>query len=192
MSRPRRSAPPRPQLRIVAGIAGGRRIDAPAGTTTRPTSDRVREAMFNALVSIDAVSGARVLDAFAGSGALGIEAASRGAASVTFAETDAGARAVITANLAATGLAHLGRVVGVDGGRLVADGPWDLVLADPPYAYEGWPDLLERAVAGLAPEGVLVIESDREIDLGADLHVMRVRRYGGTVVTFASLTGEPP
>jgi 16S rRNA (guanine966-N2)-methyltransferase len=179
-------------LRVVAGEAGGRRIEAPMGTTTRPTSDRVREAIFNALGSLDAVEGAQVLDAFAGSGALGIEAASRGAAAVTFADTDPTARAVISANLTATDLADRGTVTGVDGGQLVAKGPWDLVLLDPPYAFEGWPDLVERAADGLSPDGVVVIESDREVDLGTRLHAMRVRRYGGTVVLFASLTGETP
>ena len=91
-----RRAPTKGALRIVAGTVGGRRIDVPPGQGTRPTSDRVREALFNALESLDAVDGARVLDAFAGSGALGIEALSRGASHATFADTDPQAIEVIS------------------------------------------------------------------------------------------------
>src|SRR5688500_6095905 len=92
-------------MRVVGGSAGGRRLRAPAGRSTRPTADRVREAMFNSLGSLDAVVGARVLDLFAGSGALGIEALSRGAAAATFVDSDARALAVVRANLDDTGLA---------------------------------------------------------------------------------------
>ena len=100
MSRPRPGA-----LRVVAGTAGGLRLEVPPGSTTRPTADRVRQAIFNALDSLDAVEDAAVLDPFAGSGALAIEALSRGAASATLCETSAAARQVIEANLAATGFA---------------------------------------------------------------------------------------
>lgn len=186
-----RTGPPAPSLRIVAGEFGGRRISTPAGTTTRPTADRVRQAVFNALESLDAVDGARVLDAFAGSGALGLEALSRGAAEVTFAEVDRRARSVVEANVAALGVADRARVTGVDGAGLAAAGPWDLVLADPPYAFEGWEALLDAVAAGLAPEGVAVLESDREVALPGSLRALRARRYGGTVVTFAARSGAP-
>ena len=194
--RPRRRAsePSRTKgsLRVVAGTARGRRLDAPPGEGTRPTSDRVREAIFNALTSLGVVDGARVLDAFAGSGALGIEAASRGAAHVTFADVDAGAREVIGTNLAATGFGDVAVVTAADGVALVARGPWDLVLLDPPYAMDRWPELVDALVAGLATGGVAVIEADHEVDLGPLLDAIRVRRYGGTVVTFASPTEATP
>lgn len=176
----------------MAGDARGRRLDVPPGTATRPTSDRVREAVFNALDSLGAVAGARVVDAFAGSGALGIEALSRGADHVTFVEADATARAVVTANLAGTGLGERATVVGGDGARAAATGgPWDLVLLDPPYAFDDWDDLLAQTVAGLGPEGVVVVESDREVPLPPSLRSTRVKHYGSTVVTFAFPAGAP-
>jgi 16S rRNA (guanine966-N2)-methyltransferase len=174
---------------VVAGAARGLRLSVPPGDTTRPTSDRVREAVFNALESLDAVADAAVLDAYAGSGALGIEALSRGAAHVTFAETDAVARAVLSANLAHTGFQAEATVLAGDGARSAARGPWDLVLLDPPYAFDGWPELLAAAAEGLSADGLVVVESDREIDLGPALRGIRIRQYGGTVVTFATRTG---
>src|SRR5689334_4958151 len=132
-------------MRVIAGSARGRRLQAPSGDGTRPTSDRVREATFNALGSLDALVGATVLDLFAGSGALGIEALSRGAARATFVERDRTARTVLEANLAACGFADRAEVVASDADRLLAtagERRWDLALLDPPYAYEGWPELL--------------------------------------------------
>jgi 16S rRNA (guanine966-N2)-methyltransferase len=179
-------------LRVVAGTHRGRRFDAPEGPQTRPTSDRVREAVFNALDSLDAVRGARVLDVFAGSGALGIEALSRGANHVTFAETDRAARATVEANLAALGLGTRAAVVAADGARVLAGGgPWDLVLADPPYAYEGWDALGASVADALADDGLLVVESDREVVLPAALQTARTRTYGSTVVMFAVRAGAP-
>lgn len=194
-ARPRRrpSAPPqRGALRVVAGTHRGRRFDVPGGSATRPTSDRVREALFNALDSLDAVEGARAIDAFAGSGALGIEALSRGASQVTFSDTDAAALAVVTANLDALGLAERARVAaGSAGAALARGGPWDLVLLDPPYAFDGWPDLLDEVARATSPDGVVVIESDREVPLPPTLRGARSRTYGGTVVQFARPTGAP-
>jgi 16S rRNA (guanine966-N2)-methyltransferase len=174
-------------MRVVAGQARGRRLVAPRGLDTRPTSDRAREAIFNSLRSIDAVRGARVADLFAGSGALGIEALSRGAASCVFVERDAGAAAVIEQNLAHTGLSG-GSVARADVMRWVAghaSTPWDLVLADPPYAFDEWSTLLD----GLDAE-VVVIESDREIDPGSRWLITRSKRYGGTVVTFVARAAQ--
>lgn len=185
MTRPKRGS-----LRVVAGSAKGLRFDTPPGTDTRPTSDRVREAVFNALDSLSALDGAVVLDAFAGSGALGIEAASRGAEHVTFVERDDAARSVLVSNLTSTGLADAATVQGGDGLRAVASGgPWDLVLLDPPYAFDQWSTLLEVVAGRLAPEGIAVIESDRELDLPASLDAMRTKQYGSTVVVFATPTG---
>lgn len=178
-------------LRVVAGSARGLRLDTPDGRTTRPTSDRVRQAVFNALDSLGAVEGAAVLDAYAGSGALGIEALSRGAAHATFADTDPAARRAIEANLQRTGLADRATVRSGDGAAAVRAGRWDLVLLDPPYRFDAWIDLLSSVADALAADGVVVVESDREIDLPPGLDASRVRRYGGTVVTFANRTGAP-
>lgn len=168
-------------MRVVAGSARGRPLQAPPGRATRPTADRVREAVFNALGSLDAVEAARVVDLFAGSGALGIEALSRGAASCTFVERDAAARRVLAANLARTGLTDRATVVGEDVGRFVArpHGPFDLALVDPPYAFDGWSELLAALDADL-----VVAESDRPLDPGPGWTLVRSKRYGGTVVTF--------
>ncbi|MCU1371150.1 MAG: putative ribosomal methyltransferase [Ilumatobacteraceae bacterium] len=195
--RPRRSAsssrqpPTRGALRVVAGTAGGRRIDVPAGSATRPTSDRVREALFNALDSLGAVEGAVVLDGFAGSGALGIEALSRGAARATFADTDPQAVEVVRTNLGALGLADAAQVVAGGADRALAFGPYDLVLLDPPYAFDGWDAFLTAVAASLSPEGVVVIESDRDVPLPAGLVGIRSKTYGGTVVQFATAAGAP-
>lgn len=175
---------------MVAGEARGLRLDAPPGDSTRPTSDRVRQAVFNSLESMGAVEGARVLDAFAGSGALGIEALSRGADHVVFSETSAVARAVLEVNLASTGMSGRATVVGRDGAVEVArGGEWDLVLLDPPYRFDGWDLLLAATAEALREDAVLVVESDREIEPPPSLDVIRVKRYGGTVVTFAIPSG---
>lgn len=170
-------------MRVVAGELRGRRLVAPTGVTTRPTSDRVRQATFNALESAGAVDGAAVLDLFAGSGALGIEALSRGAERATFVERDRHALAALRANLAACGLGRdraevvVGDGVGlVAGGRLA--GPWDLALLDPPYAFAGWDELLD----GLDAE-VAVCEWGAAVDPPAGWRLARVKAYGGTVVS---------
>ncbi|MFP5576849.1 MAG: 16S rRNA (guanine(966)-N(2))-methyltransferase RsmD [Acidimicrobiia bacterium] len=179
-------------MRVVAGSARGRRIDAPPGTDTRPTTDRVREAVFNALGSLGVVAGAAVVDLFAGSGALGIEALSRGAASAHFVESDRRAVATIEHNLVTLGLADRAVVVPRPVHVAVADlpAPVDLVLADPPYAFDAWSDLLERLLPCLAPDAVVVVESDRSVTLPDGWEKVRERTYGGTVVLFAR--PEPP
>lgn len=171
---------------------GGRRFAAPPGTRTRPTSERVREATFNALESLGVLDGAVVLDAFAGSGAMGIEALSRGTAHLTFVEPDPTARAVVVDNVDALGLAGRSRVQGGDGVAVLAEARWDLVLVDPPYAWGRWDELWAAVAVGLAADGMVVAESDRELELPAGLHAVRVKRYGSTVVTFASPAGAPP
>jgi len=179
-------------LRVVAGDLRGRRFDAPPGAATRPTSDRVREAVFNALESLDAIDGASVLDAFAGSGALGIEALSRGAARATMADTDPAALAVLEANVAMLGLGD--RVTVLRGAVERALGPgrhFGLVLLDPPYAFVAWDDLLGRVAAALEPGGMVVTESDRELAMPAALRGIRSKTYGGTVVQFATRAGAP-
>ena len=157
-------------------------MQAPVGGTTRPTSDRVREAMFSMLTSMDAVEDAVVLDLFAGSGALGIEALSRGAARATFVESDHAAVGAIRANLAVLGdVAKRATVVCTDALRYVPTGPQiDLTLAYPPYRFVGWPELL----AGLVGRtGRLVAETGADWNPGPEWETVKVKRYGGTVVT---------
>jgi 16S rRNA (guanine966-N2)-methyltransferase len=170
-------------VRVVAGDLGGRRLVAPAGQATRPTSDRVREATFNALESAGAVDGAVVLDLYAGSGALGIEALSRGAARATFVERDRAALAALRANLDAFGLGRdRAEVVVGDAGALLAagrlDGPWDLALLDPPYAFDGWAALL-----GTLDANVAVCEAATEVEPPPGWMTARSKAYGSTVVT---------
>jgi 16S rRNA (guanine966-N2)-methyltransferase len=125
--------------RVIGGTAGGRRLAVPRGTSTRPTSDRAREGLFSTLTAIRGpLAGARVLDLYAGSGAVGLEALSRGAARVLFVEANPGAARVIRANMAAVGLPG-GLLVTGRVERVLARGPdgepgYDLVVADPPYA----------------------------------------------------------
>lgn len=174
-------------MRIVAGAQRGRRLVTPAGLEVRPTTDRVREAIFNALGSLDVVDGAHVVDLFAGSGALGIEALSRGATHVTFVDAAPKALAAVRENLEICGLDSAATVVRADAVSFLerTDVRFDLALLDPPYGFDAW----EQVLASLRAE-VVVIESDRTIDPGAALDVMRERRYGGTVVTIARCTGR--
>lgn len=180
--------------RIVAGAAGGRTLQVPA-RGTRPTSERVREALFSRLEHLDAVAGARVLDLYAGSGALGLEAASRGAAAVTLVEAAAPAAEVCRRNAAALGLGARVTVVADRAERFLARppaAPWRLVLLDPPY------DVAEPALTavlgGLAGDGtleegaVVVVErSTRSPEPGwpAGLARFDERRYGETTLWLA-------
>jgi 16S rRNA (guanine966-N2)-methyltransferase len=171
-------------VRVVSGTAKGKVLRAPDGRDTRPTSDRVREAVFNALGSLGVIDGARVVDLFAGSGALGIEALSRGATHATFVENNRGALAAINDNLAVCDLAARAKVVSGDAARHRIDvDSIDLVLADPPYLFDAWDDLFARL-----PEGIFVVaESNRALEPPPNWEVVRQRRYGSTWVTFAVL-----
>ena len=180
-------SPARPGgLRVVSGSAKGIRLTTPPGTDTRPTADRVRQALFNSLESLDAVEGAVVLDLFAGSGALAIEALSRGADRAVLVDRDYSARQAISVNLAASGFATRAEVRSGDAlAAIEVGGPWDLVLLDPPYRFDEWEDLLGVIVDHLSGRAVVVVESDREVSLAPHLRVIRSKRYGGTVVLFA-------
>lgn len=170
-------------MRVVAGSARGRRLRAPAGDAVRPTGDRVREATFNSLGSLGLVHDAEVVDLFAGSGALGIEALSRGAAHATFVDDSSRSLDVVRANLDACGFTERATVVRSDALEWVrrpGAEPADVALVDPPYRFDRWSELLGALVAR-----TVVIESDREIDPGARFELIRQRRYGGTVVTIA-------
>jgi len=176
-------------MRVVAGLAGGRRLRAPAGRKVRPTSERVREALFNSLGSLGAVDGATVVDLFAGTGALGIEALSRGAVSATFVDADLQAIRVIKDNLRVTGLGDRARVVHADVFRFLADGfpdPFDLAFADPPYAFDDWPTLL-----GALRARVVAIEARSHVALAEGWRPLRSKRYGDTVVTLARFESDP-
>jgi 16S rRNA (guanine966-N2)-methyltransferase len=173
-------------MRIIAGERKGHTIDAPKGLAIRPTSDRVRENVFNIVAPW--VEGARVLDLYAGSGAMGLEALSRGAAAVVFVESNADAVRAIERNLdklrltgatvlradATTGLMQ----------ETAAGRKYDLVLADPPYAMTEY-DTLARYLPGvLAEDGLLVLESAARIEPElAELTVRTSRKYGSTRVT---------
>lgn len=180
-------------MRVIGGELRGRKLAAPALAGLRPTSDRVREAVFDILFSLGGVDGARVADVFAGSGALGIEALSRGAASATFVERDPAAVAGLRRNLAAVGLGDAERsgtaqVVRADAVAWAGatDTRYDLVLCDPPYAFTAWAALLAAL-----PADVAVLESARELELPAGWAVLRSRRYGGTLVTVARSDRAP-
>jgi 16S rRNA (guanine966-N2)-methyltransferase len=166
-------------VRVIAGRFGGRRLSAPRGARTRPTADRVREALFSILGD---VAGARVLDLYAGSGALGIEALSRGAAHATFVDSDPRAAAAITRNLAALGAA--GEVRREDALRYLAraSGRFELVFADPPYSSAGRVagPLAERLPALLAEDARIVTESDKRLPLVLPLPLLVERVYGDT------------
>ena len=167
-------------MRVVAGEYRGRRLQAPRGTSVRPTSDRVREALFSILGDIE---GLRVLDLFAGSGALAIEALSRGAASATLVENDRAALDAIRANLAPLEGANA-EIVRADalawlGGRR---GPFDLVFADPPYSSAGKlaGALSQKLPAALSPNALIVSESDKRDPLTLAFPLEDERTYGHT------------
>jgi 16S rRNA (guanine966-N2)-methyltransferase len=170
-------------VRVVAGDLGGRRLEAPPGRRTRPTADRVREALFSMLGSVEAL---RVLDLFAGSGALGIEALSRGAGAAVFVDRDPRAVAAIGRNLAAVGVegaVHRADVLAfLRWGSARWAAPFDLVFVDPPYssARRLAAPLSERLPALLAKDALVVTESDKRTPLGLALPLARERIYGDT------------
>jgi len=172
-------------VRVVAGVYGGRRLVAPPGDATRPTSDRVREALFSVLGP--SVAGARVLDLYAGSGAIGIEALSRGAAAAVFVDRSPPAIKAIRANLAALGIeadVHRSQAAAALRAAAARGEAYDLVFLDPPYrhAAELGRELSEALPAVLAPGARVVSESDRRDPLALELHLTDERRYGDTVI----------
>ncbi|MEM1334534.1 MAG: 16S rRNA (guanine(966)-N(2))-methyltransferase RsmD [Actinomycetota bacterium] len=166
-------------MRVVAGTLGGRKLVAPDGVATRPTTDRVREAVFNSLGSLGVIDGALVADLFAGSGAVGIEALSRGAAHCTFVESDRTALAALEDNLDRLGLTEVSRVVRSDAVSAASGLDVDIVLADPPYDFDRWPELLTSVRADL-----VVAEAARAVDAADGWQRVRARRYGRAWVSF--------
>ena len=174
-------------MRIIAGQFRGRPLQAPPGSATRPTGDRVREALFSMLASrLGSFDDLRVADLFAGSGALGFEALSRGAASITFVETDTKAQAAIKANAAKLGVSDKVRVLGGSALALGRSEPFDLILADPPYA-NGSGSAVVRSVSDagwLAPGGWMSVETGRRdpVDPG-ELSIEADRQFGKARIT---------
>jgi 16S rRNA (guanine966-N2)-methyltransferase len=177
--------------RIIAGSAKGRRLRVPSGLHTRPTADRAREGLFSSLLSLADIEGARVLDLYAGSGALGLEASSRGAGSVTLVENDPDAVAVLRANVALLALAGT-HVVAQPVERFLAVEPerrYDVALLDPPYALD------VAAVLGLLhpwlADGAVVVVERRtrgpEIAWPPEYDAVRSRRYGAATLWYALL-----
>ena len=173
-------------MRIIAGDRRGARIAAPKGTATRPTGDRVREAAYNL---IGPVEDASVLDLFAGSGAMGLEALSRGARRCVFVESDRVACAVIRDNLEKLRLT--GAVVQQRDAfqalreERAAGRSYDLVLVDPPYG--AWPELQDRLAEALpplvSPDGLLVVETSAKVEPELPLDLVTSRRYGSARIT---------
>lgn len=176
-------------LRVIGGELGGRTLKGPPRSGVRPTSDRVREALFEILAARDA-SMRRVLDLYSGTGAMGIEALSRGAEHCDFVESDSKACAVVRENLLRTGLVDRGKVWPLPVSKALArlEGPYDLVVADPPYEYDRaqaeLAAVLERGL--LAPDGLLVVEHSQRKEWPEELAghgQLTSRRYGDTRIT---------
>lgn len=186
--------------RVIAGVAGGRRLAVPAGRTTRPTSDRTREGLFGTVLAVlGSLADARVLDLYAGSGAVGLEALSRGASEALLVESDARAAAVIRSNIAALGLpgARLrrDRVARVLAGE-VDGGPYDLVFCDPPYALTDaeLTAVLAALLAGgwTAPGALVAVERSSRgapVEWPPGSRPDRSRRYGDATLWYGRVAG---
>lgn len=177
-------------MRVIAGAAKGRRLRAPAGRQVRPTTDRVRQTMFDLLAG--RTQRARVLDLFAGSGALGIEALSRGAREAVFVEESRQACDVILQNLQATGLRSVGHIRRAEALRWLArraKDPFDLVFVDPPYAGDlGFLARVLKRLAGgwVRPGGTVVVEAGAaEVPWPPGLIETKARRFGRTHILVA-------
>ena len=185
--------------RIIGGDAGGRRLRTPTGAGTRPTSDRVREALFSAVdAALGSLHGLRFLDLYAGSGAVGLEARSRGAGVVTLVEQDRRTAAVIRDNVRSLGLSQVDVVVSAVA-RVVERPPrtpYDVVFLDPPYALpaDDVDAVLEKLVAQgwLIPEALVVVERPSRgvgVTWPAGLTAGRQRKYGETTLWYGHATG---
>lgn len=172
-------------MRVISGEFGGRKLIAPEGLSTRPTTDKVRQAVFNSLGSMGVLEGATVADLYAGSGALGIEALSRGAETCVFVERDRAALAALRENIKTLGIEDRSRVVTSD---VLAYAPGitsvDIALIDPPYTFTQWAELL-----GVLRAGLVVAESGREVEAPEGWVQLKVRKHGRTV--FTMLEPEP-
>lgn len=180
-----------PEMRVITGEFGGRRLVAPDGLTTRPTTDRVREAVFNSLAHGGELDGVAAVDLYAGSGAMGLEALSRGAERCTFVERDRNALAALRQNIDALGVADRTTVVAGDvlawlpGLRHV-----DVVFVDPPYDFDAWDRLLGLLTLSGAP--LVVAEAANELEPRPEWAIRRSKRYGRAWVTvFERVASQP-
>jgi 16S rRNA (guanine966-N2)-methyltransferase len=178
-------------MRVISGSLKGRRLKTPSWDGLRPTSDKLRETLFNILAS--RIPGARVLDGFAGTGAVGIEALSRGAAQVTFVESDRRAAALIEQNLELCGIesaytVERGAVTTILR-KLPVEAVFDVIVLDPPYDTPGVLDALEAAASRLAPGGVLVLERATRREPVAPAALTRTRdvKSGDSTLTFYTM-----
>ena len=166
-------------MRVVAGEFGGRKLVAPPGDTTRPTTDRMREAVFNSLSSMGVLDDAVVADLYAGSGAMSVEALSRGAARCVFVERDRAALQALRDNIAALQIADRCTVVTSDVMAWVpAMRGVDLALIDPPYSFAAWPELLAKLEVAYA-----LCEAAREVPAPEGWSTVRAKRYGRAAAT---------
>ena len=179
-------------MRVIAGQFKGRRLKTPSWNGLRPTSDKLRETLFNIVAA--RVEGARVVDGYAGTGAIGIEAISRGAAHVSFVETNARAAALIADNLALCGVEqgytiHRGDVASVLR-QLPGDATFDLILLDPPYDADNVAQTLEAAAGRLSAGGLVILEraTRRDPEIPASLARVRDVKSGDSTLTF--MTGQ--
>jgi 16S rRNA (guanine966-N2)-methyltransferase len=184
-------------LRVIAGSAGGRRLSAPRGDAIRPTTGRVKAAIFSALTARERLLGAKVLDLYAGTGALAIEALSRSAARAVLVEHDRAALETLRRNLSVTGTATSASVVAADAGEFLAgaapaDAPFDLVFCDPPYDVES--PALDAVIAPLGGRGWTTVDALVVVERPAGVASPRVeglriaweRSFGDTLVFFLS------
>jgi 16S rRNA (guanine966-N2)-methyltransferase len=176
--------------RLISGSGGGRRLATPKGRGTRPTSDRTREGLFSSLTSLRGdLAGLSFLDLYAGSGAVGLEAASRGAGPVTLVERDARVARIIRANVAAVAAAGVAVIEAKVERFLEGDPtPYDVVFLDPPYA-DPVDAILDRIATGgwLAPSAIVCVERasrDATLEWPAGITAVRSRRYGDTTLWY--------
>ncbi len=173
-------------MRVITGIAGGKKISAPDGMDVRPTPERVKEGIFSA-IQFD-IEGRRVLDLFAGSGQLGIEALSRGAMSATFVDSSASSIKLIRSNLAATDLEENAKVVSGDFAAFLAmtRDTFDIAFIDPPYAAGLFDKALEKCTSVMSEYGIILLEHPKEISVPSEVGsfaVYKEYRYGKVIVT---------
>ncbi|MEO0558541.1 MAG: 16S rRNA (guanine(966)-N(2))-methyltransferase RsmD [Bacteroidota bacterium] len=180
-------------MRISGGTWGRRPIEAPPGRGTRPTTDRVREALFSLLDARGVLASSRVIDLFAGSGALGLEALSRGAEHATFVERHGPTLAVARRNAASLDALARSRFVRSDVRAFLGreGSPVELVLADPPYDLTWLPELPELVLPRLVPDGVLVVEHDARHQLDTLPGFEQSRTYGGTILSIFCAPSSP-
>lgn len=182
-------------MRVIAGSARGKNLAAlPGEDVTRPTINRVKEAMFSSVQFL--LPGAQVLDLFAGSGQLGIEALSRGAAQCTFLDASPDAVRIVTANCRTAGVQERARISCGDAFNYLhtARGPFDLVLLDPPFSHGTLAKVLPVLERSVVPGGVVLCESELEAELPqqvGSLHLVKQYKYGKILVSRYEREGQP-